>query len=219
MPEGMLSGYDFEAGFAFPEISDALREIVAKATSCNLGLAIGTIFEEPDGKRYNQLRFYAGNGEFIGFHSKILRCSPVDTDEPRGELRYCAATPLRAFDFGGVAIGGLLCNDMWGTPICTPVPDPHLAVQLSRMGAKIIFHGVNGGRDAGDMSQTVYRNYHESNLRLRALAGKVWIATVDNAFPLDIPNSCSGGVVTPRGEWLQKIPAQGEQYFTVDIEV
>jgi predicted amidohydrolase len=218
-PEGMLSGYDYGMGFSFAQIREALKDLALKAKSMNLGLAVGTIFEEDDGKRYNQLRFYGKNGEFIGFHSKILNCNPVDADEPLGELRYCASSPLRVFDFEGVTIGGLLCNDMWATPICTPMPDPHLSQQLSRMGAKIIFHGINGGRNSGPMSQNVFRSYHESNQRLRAMAGKLYIVSVDNAFPTDIPNSCASGVIDPDGEYLAKAPIAGEQFFAADIEI
>ena len=218
-PEGMLSGYDFEKGFSFPQIEEALGEVTARAKRRGLGLALGVIRREADGNVYNELRFYAKNGLFIGYHSKILRCSPVDSDEPKGELLHCSATPLSVFEFDGIKIGGLLCNDMWGTPTCTPMPDPHLAQQLSRMGAKVIFHGVNGGRDGGDMSQTVFRHYHESNLRIRAMAARAWIVVADNAFPTDIPNSCAGGVIKPDGEWHIKMPTQGKQYFVTDIEV
>ena len=97
--------------------------------------------------------------------------------------------------------------------MCTPSDDPHLSQQLARMGARVIFHAVNGGRDTSHFSQVVARNYHESNLLLRAAAGQIWIVTVDNAKPADQPNSCSGGVVSPAGAWAIKIPDTGERYF------
>ena len=30
------------------------------------------------------------------------------------------------------------------------MPDPHLTQQLARMGARVVFHAVNGGRDGGE---------------------------------------------------------------------
>jgi predicted amidohydrolase len=217
-PEGSLSGYEYKSGFNFTEIREALQEIVERTSSRKLGLALGTIFQEDDGLNYNQLRFYDRDGNFLGFHSKILNCSPMDT-EPQGELKFCATKPLEVFRFSGIIIGGLLCNDMWANPMCTPAPDPHLSQQLARMGAKVIFHAVNGSRDLSEISQVVARNFHESNQRLRAMAGKAWVVAVDNAYPSDMPNSCTGGVISPEGEWFVKLPVQGEQFFVADLEI
>lgn len=216
-PEGSLSGYKYKYGFSFYEIKAALQEIVERAGRRGLGLALGTIFLEHDGQIFNQLRFYNKKGEFLGFHSKILRCSPMDT-EIGDELKLCASKPLEVFSFEGITIGGLLCNDMWANPMCTPMPDTHLSQQLARMGARVIFHAINGGRDKSEMSQVVIRGFHEANLRMRAQAGKVWIVTVDNPYPCDMPNSCTSGVVSPDGEWQARVPVQGEHYLVYDID-
>ena len=81
------------------------------------------------------------------------------------------------------------------------MPDPHLLQQLSRMGAKVVFHAVNGGRDGGETSRVAWW-YHESNLRLRAMAGKLWIVTVDSCEPVTLPCSAPSGVINPRGSVL-----------------
>ena len=127
--------------------------------------------------------------------------------------------PLRSFIFDETIIGGLICNDMWANPGCTYMPDPHLSQQLARMGVKIIFHAVNGGRDASEFSQIVTRNYHESNLRMRAKAGRVWIITVDNCVPEDIPCSSPGGIINPDGDWVIKLPPKGEHFFDHKIDL
>ena len=142
-------------------------------------------FIEPDdGKCYDQLRFYSATGEYLGFHSKILTCGTL-TDPAEGEINDYAVRPLQFFDYPDVRVGGLVCNDLWANPGCTPMPDPHLTQQLSRMGARIIFHAVNGGRDGSVWSELAWQ-YHEANLRMRAHAGSVWIVTVDNCFPLNL---------------------------------
>ncbi|SFS73858.1 carbon-nitrogen hydrolase family protein [Paenibacillus sp. BC26] len=213
-PEGSLSGYHNR--FDRTEVREALADVVALAKEAGIGLALGTCFEEEDGHCYNQLRFYDKSGRFLGFHSKTLTCGTL-TEPPVGEINDFTVKPLEVFRFNGETIGGLICNDMWANPQCSPLPDTHLSQQLSTMGAKVIFHAVNGGRDESDFSQRVVRQFHESNLQMRAKAGGVWIVTVDNAFPVEQGNACSGGVIGPDGQWMVKAPDRGEQYFTYTI--
>jgi predicted amidohydrolase len=138
---------------------------------------------------------------------------------PKGEINLYAARPLRTFSINGITVGGLICNDLWANPECTPVPDPHLSQQLAKMGARIIFHAVDGGRDGGDWSRNVFWHFHETNMRMRAKSGKVWIVTADNCFPTDIPSSAPSGVIRPDGIWAQKAPPQGEQIIIHTIQV
>ena len=109
---------------------------------------------------------------------------------------------------------------MWANPGCTPMPDPHLSQKLAEMGAKIIFQAVNGGRNGSDWSRNVFWPFHETNLRIRAQTGKIWIVTVDNCHPTNIPCSCPSGVLQPNGNWAVKTPDQGEQMavYTIAIE-
>jgi predicted amidohydrolase len=214
-PEGSLSGYTprFDSG----AVRAGLETITARARAAHLGLALGTCYVEDDGRTYNQIRFYAPDGAFLGFHSKTLTCGTL-TDPPRGEIQDYAVRPLRTYLFQEITVGGLICNDLWANPTCTPQPDPHLTQQLARLGARIIFHAVNGGRDGSDLSLHVAWPYHESNLRLRAMAARVWIVTVDNCDPPEHPCSAPSGVLSPRGEWLAKAAPQGEQLFAQTIE-
>ena len=80
------------------------------------------------------------------------------------------------------------------------------------MSAKVILHAVNGGRDGGSWSQLVW-HYHESNLRMRARAGAVWIVTVDNATPEAMPCSAPSGVIDRSGEFVCSTEPKGEQLF------
>lgn len=213
-PEGSLSGYTPK--FNRRRVAAALESILSR-TKGRLGLALGTCFIEGDGRCYDQIRFYGKNGRYLGFHSKILLCSNLERPL-KGEINHYHTKPLRKFRFGGSIIGGLICNDMWANPTCTYMPDVHLTQQLARMGARVIFHAVNGGRDETRFSKVVARNYHESNLLMRAKAGNVWIVTVDNCFPQDIPCSSPGGVVNPKGEWAIRLPSKGERFFAYTIK-
>jgi predicted amidohydrolase len=213
-PEGSLSGYTHE--FDASAVREALARVIAIAREAGVGLALGTCFVEPDdGKCYNQIRFYTPEGLYLGFHSKTLTCGTWD-DPPQGEIRHYAVRPLRTFDFRGLTIGGLICNDLWANPSCTPMPDPHLTQQLARMGARVIFHAVNGGRDGSEWSDVAWQ-YHESNLRMRARAGRLWIVTVDSCYPLELRCSAPSGVINPDGQWVCRAESQGVQYFVHTI--
>lgn len=215
-PEGSLSGYthEFDAG----AVEKALDVVTKHAREQNVGLALGTCYVEQDGKCYNQLRFYKPDGEYLGFHSKILCCGSVDGRSVR-EIDYYATTDLGVFRWReGMVLGGLICNDMWADPECTPMPDPHLSQQLSTKGANMILHAVNGGRDESNWSRNVW-NYHESNLRMRARAGGVWIVTADSATPEHIPCSSPSGVIDWRGEFVCQTEPKGEQLFVHTISL
>jgi len=215
-PEGSLSGYTPK--FDQEAVRKGLNELVKKAASARLALALGTCFVEPDDNLcYNQIRFYNGDGTFLGFHSKILRCGNFD-EPPQGEINDYATKPLRTFDLDGIRIGGLICNDMWANPQGTPA-DTQLSQQLSKIGVEIIFHAVNGGRDGGEWSREVNWPFHESNLRMRAQAGHLWIVTADNCFPTDMPCSAPSGVLRPDGNWAIKAPKQGEQMVVYTIKL
>jgi predicted amidohydrolase len=217
-PEGSLSGYrpDFEVR----EAADALARVTALARQLRVGLALGTCFVEPDRKCYNQLRFYRPSGEFLGFHTKTLLCAGLGrAASPRDEINHYAVRRLRVFAWApGLTIGGLICNDVWANPQCTPMPDVHLTQRLAGRGARIIFHAVNGGRDGSENSKVAWR-YHEANLRMRAQAGNLWIVTVDNSHPANLPCSAPCGVVSPHGRWVCRTRPRGEQFFVHTIDL
>jgi len=213
-PEGSLSGYTH--AFDACAVRQALGCVTEQAQERRVGLALGTCFVEDDGECYNEIRFYRRDGEYLGFHSKTLRCGTLETP-PKGEIEHYACTALRVFPFAeNLPIGGLICNDMWANPGCTPMPDPHLSQQLMQMGARVIFHAVNGGRSDSDWSRMAW-DYHETNLRMRARAGSVWVVTVDSSAPEELPCSAPSGVIDPTGTIVCKAPPRGAQFFVHDI--
>ena len=193
----------------------ALQTVTGWAREAGVGLALGTCMVEADGVCYNQLRFYLPDGTYLGFHSKTLTCGTWD-DPPQGEINDYGVAPLRTLNYNGICVGGLICNDLWANPQCTPMPDPHLSQQLARMGARIVFHAVNGGRNGSEWSRVAWQ-YHESNLRMRARAGGLWVVTVDNCHPPDMPCSAPSGVIDPNGDWVCTADPRGEQVFAYTV--
>ena len=218
-PEGSLSGYFKE--FDAARTADALESITAVARTAGVALALGTCFKEPaDGRRYDELRFYDRQGGYLGFHAKILLCRHIPEPESKGEIDYFATRPLRTFELEGITIGGLICNDMWANPEWTPQADPHLSQQLAGKGARVILHSVNSGLAQSDDMLELNRSYHESNLRIRARAGKLWIVVVDAADPKGkLANQAPSGVIDPAGNWAVRVDERGEQFFAYTIEL
>jgi predicted amidohydrolase len=215
-PEGSLSGYTHE--FDREAVEGALEEVTAAARAAGVGLALGTCFVEPgDGRCYNQLRFYSKGGDYLGFHAKTLVCGSLE-EPPEGEIDHYATAPLRTFEIEGVPVGGLVCNDLWANPTCTPMDDPHLTQKLAGMGARVILHAVNGGRGDSERRMLIWK-YHEANIRMRAIAGRLWIVTVDSSAPVDLRCSTPCGVVNPEGEWVVQTRPVGADMFAHTIEI
>lgn len=215
-PEGSLSGYTHDFDRALQR--KARIEVEETARELGVGMVLGTCQEEDDGVCYNEQRFYTSEGEFVGFHAKILRCGTLK-DPPQGEINHYGTKPLQTFSLFGITVGGLICNDLWATPGYTPVPDPHLVWQLRKMGAQIIFHSVNGGGD-GTEFMSVYRAYHASNLSLWAKASHIPIVSVDAlAAPGIYPVACQGGVVNANGERVFSLPDTGEQMGVWELDI
>lgn len=214
-PEGSLSGYTHE--FDEAQFIIALQEVTRLARQHKVGLALGTCCREENGQVYNQIRFYAPDGRFLGFHAKILLCKDMLGLDETSEVDHFTAGELRIFTIRGVPIGGLICNDLWANPAWTPMPDPHLTRRLRAMGARVIFHAVNGGRDGSPWSAVNWQ-FHEANLRLRARSDRLWIVTVDNCAPLDLPCSAPSGLINPNGDWVFRLPPQGEQFGTFEMD-
>ena len=216
-PEGSLSGYvhDFDAGAT----GRALEQVVRKAREAKVALVLGSCFEEADGQRYDEQRFYDKDGVFLGFHAKILLCRRVADPGSKGEIDFFKSKPLRSFDLGGLTVGGLVCNDLWANPEWTPMDDPHLSQRLAGMGARVIFHSVNAGQSEGG-ELALNRTYHETNLRMRARSGRLWIVTVDAADPNGkLASQAPSGVLDPKGEWAVQAEPKGERFFSWTIEL
>jgi predicted amidohydrolase len=216
-PEGSLSGYvhDFDAAAT----ERALEQVVRKAREAKVALVLGTAFEEADGQRYDEQRFYDKDGAFLGFHAKILLGQRVANPGPNEEVDFFKSKPLRSFVLGGLKVGGLVCNDLWANPEWTPMDDPHLTQKLAGVGARIIFHSVNAGLSEGG-ELALNRAYHEANLKMRARSGHLWIVTVDAADPSGkLAGQAPSGVMDPTGKWAVQVKPKGERFFSWTIEL
>ena len=214
-PEGSLSGYT--PHFDRAEVTDGVREVTALARELRVGLALGTCFTEADDSTYNQLRFYSPRRL-----PRLPQQDPALRHDGRaacGGDRRLRLGDLRTFEFAGIRVGGLICNDLWANPGCTPMPDPHLTQQLARMGARVIFHAVNGGRDGSEWSRgglALPRGQPAHARRRRAACGSSPWTT---AAPHPMSRAPRQRRDRPAGNWACRTDPQGEQFFTHTIEV
>jgi len=211
-PEGSLSGYT--PNFDRVQVTEAVERLAASAKEHKVGLLLGTCFKElTDGKElcYNQVRVYTPQGEYLGFHAKILRCSPLETPGS-GEMKDYAEGRLRTFQWNGITFGILICNDFWATPGYTTIPNPYLPWQLKKMGAQLIFHHINSGFDQE------YRDFQESSVNLWAKKLGIYIVEV-NAADKNEKTNAGSGLVGPKGERETIVPDVGEQFFTCKIKI
>lgn len=196
-------------------LDEALDRVVAAARKGKVGLALGTCFKERQGQNehcYNQIRFYSPEGEYLGAHSKILRCSPLDYPGT-GEMNRYVEGRLRTFTWRGIRFGALICNDFWATPGFTTKANPYLPWKLKQMGAQVIFHAINSG------SNQQYRQFHESSVELWAKALKISVIEVNAAAPEGKQVNATSGVVGPDGQRLVRADDEGERFFVYSITV
>jgi predicted amidohydrolase len=199
VPEMMLTGYhnkwsqeDAEEGYT--AVSAACRE----ARVCGL-IGAG---EWQDGVCTNQVRVYGADGEYLGAHAKTL-LTTADAEQ------FGPGGPLRTWEVKGLRFGCLICNDFWCNPTGTDILDMKLALQLGMLGAKVIFHAVASGHDK------LYTEFHVGNLRARARAAGVFVATANAAQEEGV--NCPSGIMGSDGQWVCATPVEGEQFYCHEI--
>ena len=218
-PEGSLSGYTPE--FDAAATQRALVTVLERARAAKIALVLGTCFQSEDGRRYNAQQFYEADGDYLGFHAKILLCRRMSDPVGKGEVDGFQTRPLRTFQLNGFTVGGLICNDLWANPEWTPMDDPYLARKLSEMGARLLFVSANTGRGIGP-ERAVSRAFHDANVRMRTRTGKLWSVVVNAGDPESTPDRilhCPSGVMGPDGEWALMVTSPKEQFFAHTIEL
>jgi predicted amidohydrolase len=163
-----------------------------------ISAVLGTCWKE-NSKTTNELQIIDAQGKLVARYAK--RCLTYGDAK-----QFKAGETALVHQANGLTVGMLICNDLWVTPGFTDGPNPHLTLQQARAGAQVIFHAVNSGSNAK------YREYHESNLKVRAAEAKCPIVVVNAAA--DEPINCASGVVA-NFEYVKSLPARGEAIETV----
>ncbi len=197
-PEGALSGY--YGGFDQQEVAAAFSEIQQLCRDAGVNALVGTCWKEDD-KTYNEIRVLGSKGALAGRYAKTCLTYGDAKRFTKGSF------PL-VHRVGGLICGTLICNDLWVTPGFTDGPNPHLTYKQANAGAQVIFHAVNSGTNQN------YREYHESNLKVRSAEANCPIVVVNAAHDKAI--NCASGVVSGF-EYVVALPRRGEVIRTVEF--
>lgn len=198
-PEGALSGY--HDNYDQAKVAAARTEVMGLCRDARVIAVLGTCWKV-NGQTTNEIQIIDADGKLAGRYSK--HCLTY------GDAKHFTVgdTPL-VHQVNGLTVGTLICNDLWVTPGFTDGPNPHLSLQQARAGAQVIFHAVNSGTNAK------YREYHESNLKVRSAEAKCPIVIVNAAA--DEPINCASGVVVDF-EYVKALPTKGEVVETVTFQ-
>ena len=137
-------------------------------------------------------------------------CSPVWEADTASDLarKFAKGVFPLVHDVAGIRCGTLICNDLWVTPGYSDGPNPHLTLKQARAGAQVIFHAVNSS------TRQEFREYHESNLKVRSAEAKCPIVVVNAAK--DEPINCASGVVDGF-KYVVQLPRDKEVIQTVEF--
>ena len=225
-PEASLSGYSADFNNSLNKIVEALKEVEEYAARKNVGLCLGTIWDEAEYSGQvirNQIRFYHNTGNFCGVVNKYY-CIEDDTKIGIISDNNLGLIPL-PFEEKVIPLGGLICVDMYGVD-----SGPGLAWPLKNQGAKLIVHSTNGVRNteptnglSKELSTKISNDWNDIHLRRASFLTRCPILTVDNCYMADGTeyhgNTSSESGVLIDGEWVTKVPRTGTQYFYYDFKV
>lgn len=205
-PEMILTGY--HGSFDQSERDAAVDEILRPACAehgVTLSLGAGN-FKSRSGnsmrRPYIQVTVIGPDGSIVGVHNKTI---PTD-----GDLKWCARglpRNLRVRTADGLVFGNTICNDFWATPGCSSLRDINTPIILARMGAKVIFHSVASGHDAG------YLDFHTRRMEERAIRGSVWVVSANLVADPKRSVNAPSGIVGPDGVWRVRAPLRGERLY------
>lgn len=202
-PEMALTGYNND--FSDARTEEAWGRIATMCRKTYTTAVVGT-GARYDGHSHIQARIFGDDGEVMGTYDKL-----VPTEADRVWAR--PGEELTVFNKGDLTFGCLIGNDLWVAPGFGPYADRRLSYQLAKNhSAQVILHLNNSGTDPK------YREYYESNLRLRAIEAGCPIITVNACVPTGELN-INSGMMGANGDWTHKVARTGEHLFTVDLEI
>jgi predicted amidohydrolase len=222
-PEGSLSGYNTNFDKNLSKLIDALKEIEEYAANKNVGLCLGTLWQENFAVndkqtipvKKNQIRYYTKNGRFLGATNKTVM-APTDTSigiTPDERLTGIALPYKDEI----IPTAGLICADLYGWGAA----QGGLPQQYYDIGVKLFIHATNAERNTDALQNEIEEIWIEAWLRRMSYLQRSPVIVVDNCFMMD-GTSYDGKTMTQsgvliNGEWVVKASRFGTQHFYYDF--
>jgi predicted amidohydrolase len=200
-----LTGYHDH--FDTQEAEGGLARIQAAAKEYGINVLMGT------GSRHlgvvtNQVRIFSAQGDLVGVHEKILLAGQeADRFEP--------GRRLHAYELEGLRFAVLICNDFWATPRSTRGRIPLLVQEAQDLGASVVFHAISCSGETDPHKREILKEWHVAHHRTWAMRIGTWVVAANQPKALGSLVHC--GVIGPDGDYVVRVPNEGEHLFVGEI--
>lgn len=215
-PECALSGYLWHpADQKDPrvlELDGAIKELQKYSAEKHVDLVLGTAWYNSKNE-WTNLQAFIIDGECKQTHRKNVLFEK-ETDH------YAKGMDATVFDYKGLRIGGMICNDFWANPMHFGGMSGDLLRGLLRQRANIVFLSANVPKTIGP--NNMFYNWHKICIEMFSAYG-VWNTVVcDTANNVDGtayvgPSCVPCGICDYTTEWLMA-PEKGTAYFKAGFQ-
>ena len=220
-PECALSGYlwapkDTEDPRVI-ELNDAIQEITSYSKDKSVDLILGTAWYDAE-NRWTNMQAFIIDGKCLHTHRKNVLF------QKEGELYY-PGTPPTVFEYKGVRIAGLICNDAWANPILWPGHSGMLLGTLKNENVHFVFLSAFVPKESGP--NDIFYRWHQSQIEMFSAFG-IWNTVICDTTTNVDGSTYDGVPVSPVGicdygaNWLKGSdtgPAYFKSEFASDLKI
>jgi predicted amidohydrolase len=122
---------------------------------------------------------------------------------------------LHVYDLDGLCFSVLICNDFWATPRSTCGYIPLLVQEAQDLGASVIFHAISCSGETDSNRREILKEWHVANHRTWAMRIGISVVAADRPGTLGSLVDC--GIIGPDGNYIVRVPNEGERLFVGEI--
>lgn len=210
-PECALSGYlwspENQEDSRVIELNNAIQEITSYTKTKGVDLVLGTAWYDAE-NRWTNMQAFIIDGVCEHTHRKNVLF------QREGEMYY-PGQPPKVFEYKGVKIAGLICNDAWSNPILWPGHSGMLLGALKNDNVNFVFLSAFVPKEPGP--NNIFYRWHQSQVEMFSAFG-IWntivcdTTTNIDGTPYDGVPVCPVGICDYSANWL-KGSDSGTAYF------
>ena len=191
-PECALSGYMWSPKSKedprVVELEAAIQEVSAYAKEKKVDLVLGTAWYNSE-KEWTNTQTFIIDGKVVHTYAKNLLVDP--------EIEhYYPGHPTTIYEYKGVRIAGLICNDAWSNPMMWPGASAHILNRLNAENVEVVFLSAFVPKDCEP--KDVFYRWHKSQIEMFSAFGNWTTVTCDSSTDVD-GTAYDGAVVCPIG--------------------